>query len=119
MNVVARQTPRAHFGAAASRSERAGESNVLPRSLIQAAENLRSAVSQFRFEPPVTHVYNPLDYAWAAHEAYLSGYARHPKRVIFLGMNPGPFGMVQTGIPFGQVMAVREWLRIEAAVGRP
>jgi single-strand selective monofunctional uracil DNA glycosylase len=67
----------------------------------------------------VAYVYNPLDYAWAAHEAYLRRYGNDRKRVIFLGMNPGPFGMVQTGIPFGQVAAVRDWLRIEAPIGSP
>jgi single-strand selective monofunctional uracil DNA glycosylase len=34
-------------------------------------------------------------------------------------MNPGPFGMVQTGIPFGEVQAVRDWLGIDAPVGKP
>jgi single-strand selective monofunctional uracil DNA glycosylase len=76
-------------------------------------------VSQLTFAPPVMHIYNPLDYAWPAHELYLRRYANGPKRVIFLGMNPGPFGMVQTGIPFGQVAAVRDWLGIEAEIGFP
>jgi single-strand selective monofunctional uracil DNA glycosylase len=34
-------------------------------------------------------------------------------------MNPGPFGMAQTGVPFGEVAAVRDWLGISARVGRP
>ncbi len=34
-------------------------------------------------------------------------------------MNPGPFGMAQTGVPFGEVAAARDWLRLEAPVGRP
>jgi single-strand selective monofunctional uracil DNA glycosylase len=34
-------------------------------------------------------------------------------------MNPGPFGMAQTGVPFGDVAMVRGWLGIEGAVGRP
>src|SRR6059058_3796711 len=88
-------------------------------SLIQAAQRLTAAVRKLKFGPPVTHVYNPLDYAWAAHEMYLRGYANTRKRVIFLGMNPGPFGMAQTGVPFGQVRAVRDWLGIEAQVGQP
>jgi single-strand selective monofunctional uracil DNA glycosylase len=60
-----------------------------------------------------------LDYAWACYEAYLRKFAAAPKRVVFLGMNPGPFGMVQTGIPFGEVKAVRDWLGLRAAVGKP
>jgi single-strand selective monofunctional uracil DNA glycosylase len=87
--------------------------------LITASKRLRNAVSKLRFAPPVTHVYNPLDYAWAAHETYLRRYGNGRKRVLFLGMNPGPFGMVQTGVPFGQIRAVRDWLGIEAKIGRP
>jgi single-strand selective monofunctional uracil DNA glycosylase len=72
-----------------------------------------------RFKPPVTHVYNPLNYARAAHEAYLRRFGDGKRRVVFMGMNPGPFGMVQTGIPFGEVAAVRDWLKISAKVGVP
>lgn len=89
------------------------------QELIRAAKNLSVAVSKLKFAPPVTHVYNPLDYAWAAHELYLRRYANGRKRVIFLGMNPGPFGMAQTGVPFGQIAAVRDWLRIHAEIDRP
>ena len=117
-NPVAPQTPRSgSFVATATDSYLAATS--LPGALIQAAQNLRAAVSQLGFAPPVTHIYNPLDYAWTAHETYLRRYANGSKRVIFLGMNPGPFGMVQTGIPFGQIAAVRDWLRIEAAIDYP
>ncbi|XP_061871304.1 LOW QUALITY PROTEIN: single-strand selective monofunctional uracil DNA glycosylase [Colius striatus] len=34
-------------------------------------------------------------------------------------MNPGPFGMAQTGVPFGDVWHVREWLRLEGTVNKP
>jgi len=34
-------------------------------------------------------------------------------------MNPGPFGMAQTGVPFGEVASVRDWLGIRTAVGKP
>lgn len=87
--------------------------------LILAAQRLRDAVDKLHFAPPVTHVYNPLDYAWDAHEAYLRRYATGKKRVVFLGMNPGPFGMAQTGIPFGEVTAVRDWLGIQASIRQP
>jgi single-strand selective monofunctional uracil DNA glycosylase len=67
----------------------------------------------------VAYVYNPLRYASEPYEAYLRVYAGGRKRVMFLGMNPGPFGMVQTGIPFGEVAAVRDWLRITGVVASP
>src|SRR5437764_548445 len=88
-------------------------------SLIAAARNLSAAVGKLKFAPPVTQVYNPLDYAWAAHEIYLRRYGNSRKRVVFLGMNPGPFGMAQTGVPFGQIAAVRDWLGIRAKIDRP
>src|SRR5437773_3586656 len=88
-------------------------------SLIVAARRLRDDVAELRFAAPVAYVYDPLVYAWHAHEIYLRRYGNGHKRVLFLGMNPGPFGMAQTGIPFGEIAAVRDWLRIEAAIDYP
>lgn len=88
-------------------------------ALVAAAAELRDRVARMRFAPPVAWVYNPLQYAWAPHELYLRRYGAGRKRVIFMGMNPGPFGMAQTGVPFGEVAAVRDWLGIEAPVERP
>jgi|SRR5437867_8850603 len=84
--------------------------------MINAARELCATVNRLGFE---WHVYNPLDYAWLAHEAYLLKYGNACKRVVFLGMNPGPFGMVQTGVPFGEIRAVRDWMMIEAPIGKP
>lgn len=87
--------------------------------IIEAARLLSRAAGELTFTDPVAFVYNPLDYAWESHRLYIEKYGSSRKRIIFLGMNPGPWGMVQTGVPFGQVEAVRNWLDIEAAVGRP
>lgn len=67
----------------------------------------------------MTHVYNPLVYASRAHDDYIAKYADRKKRVVFLGMNPGPWGMSQTGVPFGEVNWVRDWLGIEQPIGKP
>jgi single-strand selective monofunctional uracil DNA glycosylase len=72
-----------------------------------------------RFGPPVTHVYNPLEYARSAYVEYVRRFGTSGKEVIFLGMNPGPWGMAQTGVPFGEIRVVKEWLGIEAYVGKP
>ena len=72
-----------------------------------------------RFGPHIAAVYNPLEYAVRPHRLYLELAGPSPKKVIFLGMNPGPWGMAQTGVPFGEIAAVRDWLGIKAAVGRP
>ncbi len=89
------------------------------QSAITAARKLSKAVDKLQFSPPVTHVYNPLTYAWTAHEQYLQKMNPAGTRVLFLGMNPGPWGMAQTGVPFGQVEAVRDWLAIDATIGSP
>lgn len=70
--------------------------------LIEAALKLREDLRPLRFEPPVEYVYQPLDYAWAPHEAYLRRFGASRKKVVFVGMNPGPFGMTQTGVPLAK-----------------
>lgn len=88
-------------------------------SLIEISRKLSRRVDRLRFADPVTHVYNPLGYARAPHELYLERWGQGPRRVLLLGMNPGPFGMVQTGVPFGEVNLVRDWLGIRAPVKKP
>ncbi len=85
----------------------------------EIVEDLNRALKDLRFGPPVAVVYNPLVYARAPYDLYWERYGRPPKQVLLVGMNPGPWGMAQTGIPFGEVRAVREWMGIEAPVGRP
>lgn len=92
--------------------------NANLQSLIRAARELSDSVDDLTFHDPVTHVYNPLGYAWASHQAYLS-YVGENVSVILLGMNPGPWGMAQTGVPFGEIAAVRDWMGINEPVGKP
>ncbi len=87
--------------------------------MVRITRALGRAVSELSFGSPVTHVYNPLAYAAANTETYLRRFARQDVPVLLLGMNPGPFGMVQTGVPFGEVGLVRDWMGIEGEVGRP
>lgn len=86
---------------------------------IAAARRLGRAVAGLQFAAPVTHVYNPLDYAWAPHRRYLEMMNPQGAKILFLGMNPGPWGMAQTGVPFGHVPTVRDWLCIDAQVKQP
>ncbi|MCK4514701.1 MAG: hypothetical protein KAU31_05545, partial [Spirochaetaceae bacterium] len=90
-------------------------------TLIALSRQLSAAVDTLKFSagPPgnVTHVYNPLTYARQSWEAYLQLAAAAPRAVVFLGMNPGPWGMAQTGVPFGEVAAVRDWMGIRAKSG--
>lgn len=87
--------------------------------LCEIADRLSDALTPMTFGAPVSHVYNPLTYARAAHHQYLTRYGCGQKEVVLLGMNPGPWGMVQTGVPFGEVRAVRDWLGIDAVIERP
>lgn len=87
--------------------------------VIESAKCLRDAVDGMVFSSPITHVYNPLNYAWDAHEMYLKIHGSGQKRVVFLGMNPGPWGMAQTGVPFGEVAFVKDWVGVNAQVRRP
>jgi len=88
-------------------------------AILQHGKQLRTAVNKLSFADPVTHVYNPMDYAWAMHEAFIERFGGGGKRVLMLGMNPGPWGMAQTGLPFGEITAVKNYFEIDAAIGKP
>ena len=83
------------------------------------ADRLVGNLAALRFAKPVTHVYNPLEYARKPFRQYVRKYGRGIKEVVLVGMNPGPWGMAQTGVPFGAVGMVRDWLGITADVGGP
>ena len=85
----------------------------------QIVAHLSTQLNDLKFTEPVTHVYNPLVYAKETVGQYLNKYGQGTKKVLFLGMNPGPFGMAQTGVPFGEIAAVKEWLKIFGEVGKP
>lgn len=81
---------------------------------------LRDAMAALRLDVP--YVYDPLEYAWAPHETYATRYGDATAtagRVLLVGMNPGPHGMGQTGVPFGDVVWVRDWMGIQGPVGQP
>lgn len=87
--------------------------------LVLAADELRKSLRGLRFPEPVHTTYNPLEYAWERHCDYLKKFGVGEKLVLFLGMNPGPYGMAQTGVPFGEIPHVRDWMGISGAVERP
>ena len=92
---------------------------VITDQLKTVYRELSRAMDGLAFGPPTSHVYNPLEYARQPSERYLEKSGNTRKEVLFLGMNPGPWGMAQTGVPFGTVDLVREWLDIEGPVGKP
>ena len=89
------------------------------QNLFKITDDLQKALAPLKFSRPVTHIYNPLQYARSAYDAYLEAYGGKPKEVLLLGMNPGPWGMVQTGVPFGEIITVRDWMKIKPNRGTP
>ncbi len=87
--------------------------------VLDATCALRDAIAELKFAPPVAHVTNPLDYAWAIHESWVRRWGSSPRRILLMGMNPGPWGMAQTGVPFGDVTVVRDWMGIDERVDKP
>ncbi|HAV14699.1 MAG TPA: single-stranded DNA-binding protein [Opitutae bacterium] len=94
-------------------------SHPISTSVLKAAKTLSDAVDALDFAEPTTHIYNPLTYAWAGHRSYLEQHANSKKKVIFMGMNPGPFGMAQCGVPFGEIDLVRDWVGVYELIGKP
>ncbi len=88
-------------------------------ALLKAARELSLAAEVLSFPDPVWTVYNTFGYAWDGYAAYIRRFAREPKRILYLGMNPGPWGMAQTGVPFGEISAVRDWMGLEATIAKP
>ncbi|PHQ32839.1 uracil-DNA glycosylase family protein [Rhodopirellula bahusiensis] len=93
-------------------------SKKIQKQLLDAASELADGVDQLQFDEPVTHVYNPLRYAWGLHEQYVRQIGANA-HVLFLGMNPGPWGMAQTGVPFGEINSVVQWMGLKGEVERP
>jgi single-strand selective monofunctional uracil DNA glycosylase len=91
------------------------------KSLVEAAKKLHIACSNLKSElgPPLSVTYEPLDYAWQIHEQYLTNYGGQGAKTVLLGMNPGPWGMGQTGVPFGDVSKVTDYLGLSGEVESP
>jgi single-strand selective monofunctional uracil DNA glycosylase len=88
-------------------------------NLVKVARELSQSVGPLSFELPTAYVYNPLEYAWEIHRQYLELAGGGKKKVVFLGMNPGPYGMAQTGVPFGEISVVRDWMGLKGEVQKP
>lgn len=88
-------------------------------NLVKVTRELSQSVCSLSFELPTAYIYNPLEYAWEIHRQYLVLAGDGKKKIVFLGMNPGPYGMAQTGIPFGEIPSVRDWMGLHGEVKKP
>ena len=89
------------------------------KKLAKVAIKLSQSVGSLSFDDLTSYIYNPLEYAWEIHRQYLELAGVGKKKVIFLGMNPGPFGMAQTGVPFGEISSVCDWMGLKGRVKKP
>lgn len=92
--------------------------NDIGNKVVERTFQFRSQVESLRFSTDLV-IYNPLIYAWDLHKQYLLKYVHSQVDTIFLGMNPGPFGMAQNGVPFGEINAVKNFLQLDGQVGKP
>ncbi|XP_012272093.1 single-strand selective monofunctional uracil DNA glycosylase [Orussus abietinus] len=91
----------------------------IAKELLKLERSLAEQLSKIQFQKPVEYVYSPLEYAFNIHSMYVEKYCQNPKKILFLGINPGPWGMSQNGVPFGEISMVRKWLGISGDVGKP
>jgi single-strand selective monofunctional uracil DNA glycosylase len=86
--------------------------------LLEAAKHLseqcNKKIPALLKHKDVAHVTNPLDYAWELHEQFIRKWGGFGAKTLLLGMNPGPYGMAQTGVPFGATKMATDVLQIEA-----
>lgn len=94
-------------------------SKTVASAMLMAGEELATALEKLNFTSPVAVTYNTFAFAWEGYRAYLEKFVSGNRRILFLGMNPGPWGMVQTGIPFGEVSIVRDWMKLNPDIHQP
>ncbi|XP_006616530.1 single-strand selective monofunctional uracil DNA glycosylase [Apis dorsata] len=91
----------------------------ISEQVLSVERDLVIELGKITFHSPIEYVYSPLEYAFNIHTMYVQKYCNTVKKILFLGMNPGPWGMSQTGVPFGEISMVRDWLKIYGPVGKP
>lgn len=74
------------------------EGDGIAAAFLAIEQRQSELLSRINFGSKVSCIYNPLVYARETHECFVRKYCRTKKTVIFLGMNPGPYGMAQNGV---------------------
>jgi len=80
--------------------------------IIKLSNELSKQMDELTFSLPVKYVYNPLSYSFLTYLQYLNRINFNDVN-IYIGINPGPYGMSQTGIPFGDYYFVKNFLNIK------
>lgn len=125
---MSRGSKKAKAPAPTASTSTAGAWRAPSTALGRAAARLRDALVDYPERAPVgaiACILDPLEYAWEHHLAYVERYgpagevAEPGLEAVLVGMNPGPFGMAQTGVPFGSPDLVRDFLQISGPVLQP
>lgn len=93
--------------------------DAIPEKLLRIELLQTTKLDTLSFSKPIEYIYNPLKYAFDIHSNFVRKFCQSTKKILFLGMNPGPWGMSQTGVPFGEVNVVKGWLRVSGNIERP
>lgn len=73
-------------------------SEDLSDEFLHIADELNISLEEFELPSVVECVYNPTVYARTTFEMYIRKYCNTKKSIMYFGMNPGPWGMSQTGV---------------------
>ncbi|XP_045617531.2 single-strand selective monofunctional uracil DNA glycosylase isoform X1 [Procambarus clarkii] len=91
----------------------------IAQQLLEIEKNQCEDLLKLDYGEKICYIYNPVDYAHELHSDFVIKYGNWRKKVLILGMNPGPWGMGQTGVPFGHVGYTKDWLNIKGSVSKP
>ncbi|XP_028968149.1 single-strand selective monofunctional uracil DNA glycosylase [Galendromus occidentalis] len=98
--------------------------NDLAEKLFEIEVNLGNQLMEIAYDDRVKYIYNPLDYAAETHRDFVRAALgvikpRTGIKILFIGINPGPYGMAQNGVPFGDTDFVRDWLEVRGIIRKP
>lgn len=74
------------------------ETDDLADRFINLENDLVSKLKLLDYGPNIDFIYSPLEYASNLHKVFLQKFLNSNIKVLFLGINPGPWGMCQTGV---------------------
>ncbi|KAL4709369.1 hypothetical protein ACJJTC_013658 [Scirpophaga incertulas] len=86
---------------------------------LEVLDQLNNSLEELQLLRSIKCIYNPTKYARRTFEMYVQKYCNTEKQIMYFGMNPGPWGMSQTGVPFGEINSVKDWLKINGVVEKP
>lgn len=75
----------------------------LAAEILEIETDFTDRLMSVDYGEKVTHVYNPVDYAYKPHIEFYRKFCKSSATVLLIGENPGPFGGAQTGVGCSKV----------------